>query len=190
MPDDATLVVANGGVETHPETGRTRLNIPTMASNLSYIDLEGHVLAHLHLDQAHRKNSIRQLAVAENGQVAFAMQWQGDPHNDLPLLGVHHRESNAVTLKDDASVRRMMGYLGSVAIAADGETIAATSPRASLVQVFHNPGLISELALEDVCGVAATDAGFVVTTGTGMASPLSGGAVAHAIKWDNHLVPI
>jgi len=29
MPGGDLLVVANGGIETHPETGRTKLNIPT-----------------------------------------------------------------------------------------------------------------------------------------------------------------
>ena len=35
MADGQTLVVANGGIETHPDSGRTKLNLQTMRPNLS-----------------------------------------------------------------------------------------------------------------------------------------------------------
>ena len=34
MPDGETLVVANGGIATHPETGQTKLDLPSMRTNL------------------------------------------------------------------------------------------------------------------------------------------------------------
>ncbi|MEL7027577.1 MAG: DUF1513 domain-containing protein, partial [Pseudomonadota bacterium] len=116
MPDGETLVVANGGIETHPETGRTKLNLSTMRSNLSYLTLDGAIDAQVELEATHQRNSIRHLAVAENGSVAFAMQWQGDLTDDLPLLGVHNRHDQKPTLFGDASVRGLQGYLGSIAV--------------------------------------------------------------------------
>ena len=37
MPDGTTLVVANGGIETHPDSGRTKLNIASMRPNLTRV---------------------------------------------------------------------------------------------------------------------------------------------------------
>ena len=70
-------MVANGGIDTHPESGRTKLNIATMAPNLAYLNA-GEVIEAVTLPQEMHKNSIRHLAVDNQGQVAFGMQWQGD----------------------------------------------------------------------------------------------------------------
>ena len=190
MPDGATLVVANGGIETHPETGRAKLNIPTMRPNLSYMRLDGSLLSVLELDAAHRKNSIRHLAVAKTGAVAFAMQWQGDLYEDLPLLGIHTASTGAVELIKDASVRRMEGYLGSVAMTDDGARVATTSPRSGLLQVFERGRMTDEVSKRDVCGVAAMGHGFVSTTGTGRVTSARGTHTQHALAWDNHLVSL
>lgn len=85
---DGTLVVANGGIETHPDSGRTKLNIPTMRPNLSYIR-DRRVIEQTEMPSALRKNSIRHLSVRQDGLVAFAMQWQGDERDGVPLAGLH-----------------------------------------------------------------------------------------------------
>ncbi|KMW59776.1 putative exported protein [Candidatus Rhodobacter oscarellae] len=190
MPDGASLVVANGGIETHPETGRVKLNIPSMRSTLSYLSLDGELLGQVRLDKAHQKNSIRHLAVSATGDVAFAMQWQGDLAVDLPLLGVHRIETGRLDLVERASVRHMSGYLGSVAIAKDGKSIAATSPRAGIVQEFAGAEYVGETSIADVCGVAAAASGFVLTSGAGLVKPPSGPDVLHDVAWDNHLIAI
>ncbi|NRB02453.1 MAG: DUF1513 domain-containing protein [Rhodobacteraceae bacterium] len=190
MPDGDSLVVANGGIETHPETGRTKLNLPTMRANLTYLALAGHIREQIALPPEHQKNSIRHLSVARNGAVGFAMQWQGDLTNDLPLLGLHHRDTGTLHLAHEAHVRQMNGYLGSVALSGDGRTLATTSPRRGRMQVFRDMTLIDERALPDVCGVAATADGFVVTTGTGLVRNTSGHDQQHALAWDNHLIPL
>ncbi|MEL7252784.1 MAG: DUF1513 domain-containing protein [Pseudomonadota bacterium] len=188
MPDGETLVVANGGIETHPETGRTKLNIPTMRPNLSYLRLDGALIDQLEMPSAHRKNSIRHLAVARTGAVAFAMQWQGDLHEDLPLLGMHDPKKDELQMMDAASVRHMNGYLGSVAITSDGGRVATTSPRSGRLQVFQHCQLQDEIVKSDVCGVAPLEDGFMSTTGTGHVTSTSGLNKEHNIAWDNHLV--
>lgn len=190
MPDKETLVIANGGIETHPETGRTKLNIATMRSNLSYIALDGAVVAQVELGPDHRRNSIRHLAVAENGEVAFAMQWQGDLTDDLPLLGVHHRNVEHPKFLKDASVRAMQGYLGSIAINSRTNQIAATSPRSGLLQIYGQNGLISTTNLIDVSGVAVNHFGFAMTTGTGLFKTSTAHGISHKVAWDNHLIAI
>ena len=188
MPDGKTLVVANGGIETHPETGRTKLNLHAMRSNLTYLRLDGTLDAKMELGSEHQRNSIRHLAVAENGDVAFAMQWQGDLASDLPLLGVHSLRHQHLWLHADASVRAMQGYLGSIAFNNATNQIATTSPRSGVLQVFGRNGLENSTNLADVCGVAASNRGFVVTTGSGVFRASSSSILSHPVAWDNHLI--
>ena len=190
MPDGETLVVANGGIETHPDTGRTKLNLPTMRSSLSYLSLEGALRSNMILPEAHQRNSIRHLAVSASGTVAFAMQWQGDLARDLPLLGLHERATDAPRLLAPASVRTMAGYLGSVAISPSGKDVAVTSPRVGTAMVFSENGAVTRVEENDVCGIASLGAGFVMTAGTGVVMPPSGKRVGHAVSWDNHLIRI
>lgn len=189
VPDGKTLVIANGGIETHPDTGRNKLNLSTMRSNLSYLSLDGVLKDQLALGPEHQRNSIRHLTVSDDGDVAFAMQWQNDLTADLPLLGVHRREAGKTELFEDASVRKMQGYLGSLAFNSDTNQIATTSPRSSVLQIFGSLGQVSETALADVCGVSVAPGGFVVTTGTGLVRT-EDNETTHSMAWDNHLIAI
>ncbi|MCH2094262.1 MAG: DUF1513 domain-containing protein [Rhodobacteraceae bacterium] len=190
LPDGHTLVVANGGIETHPDTGRVKLNIPTMQSNLTYLSLDGDVLEQVELDAGHQRNSIRHLAVSQDGTVAFAMQWQGGAAPDRPLLGTHRRSDGSLTLVPKASVQALNGYIGSVAISEEGSRIAITSPRRGVAQLFDQVQLTSELEIPDVCGISAVDGGFFVTSGNGICRSPQDKVVRHPLAWDNHLVPV
>ena len=160
------------------------------ARNLCYVGLDGQIRDRIELDDHHRKNSIRHLAISPDDTVAFAMQWQGDMTEDLPLLGVHNLVAGTIGFAEGASVHLMNGYLGSVAISADGRALATTSPRSGVLQIFHNRILMATNLLADVCGVEAMATGFFVTTGTGLVIPPSGNELVHPISWDNHLIAI
>lgn len=194
MPDGQTLVVANGGIETHPDAGRTKLNIPLMEPNLSFLGLDGSLLDQQELDRALHKNSIRHLAVAPNGTVGFAMQWQGDLSDDPPLLGLTRKGGTPMLVTPPTTdAKRMKGYAGSVALLADHKEVCITSPLGGLAQVFDTDSgaLKRSFDMADVCGVAATAQGFVLTSGRGdIAHETRGWTTPHAMQWDNHLVPI
>ncbi|MEL7279001.1 MAG: DUF1513 domain-containing protein [Pseudomonadota bacterium] len=108
----------------------------------------------------------------------------------MPLLGIHTASTGALELIEDASVRRMEGYLGSVAMTDDGARVATTSPRSGLLQVFERGRMTDEVSKRDVCGVAAMGHGFVSTTGTGHVTSARGTHTRHALAWDNHLVSL
>lgn len=197
MPDGVTLVVANGGIETHPEAGRTKLNIPTMRPNLSFLGLDGTPQWTVELTRDLHKNSIRHLAVAPDGTVAFAMQWQGDLSAHPPLLGLCAPDKVVHLLSaPDTQHRRMACYAGSVAIAADAGQVAITSPRGGICQIFDIPTgqMTGQIAMEDVCGVAPLGGGFELTSGQGAIwnhrDKTTRPDAAHQIKWDNHLIPV
>ena len=197
MPDGNALVVANGGIETHPETGRIKLNLPTLQSNISYLSLSGGILEQAALSKELQLDSIRHLAVSPEGRVAIAMQWQGDEGKVTPLAGWHERGMKIqILLGDIATQRQMLAYAGSVAISDDSRKIAITSPRGGILQVFDTKTGRAPQSFEsaDLCGVTFKDNDFRYTTGTG-----DFGAVKkiglkplarHSLAWDNHLVRV
>lgn len=90
----------------------------------------------------------------------------------------------------------MQNYAGSVALCRASGLVAISSPRGGLVQMFDTAtgAYAGSYASADVCGLASTPEGFLTTAGTGQISGLQGRAEdwsrAHALQWDNHLVPI
>lgn len=194
MADAKTLVVANGGIETHPEAGRAKLNIPMMRPNLAYLSTDGQAEEIVELDPALHKASIRHLALGPDGVVAFAMQWEGDLTDDAPLLAVHTRGAEQpLRFAEAASIRRMHGYLGSIAASGDGRTLSVTSPRSGTLLTLDlaSLSLLETIPLADVCGVAGTAQGFLATTGTGLVTRAGADTgKTHAIHWDNHLIAI
>ena len=203
MPDGETLVVANGSILTHPDMGRTKLNIPTMQPSLAYIEAASGRLADLWAPATERqcKLSIRHLAVLADGRVAFACQDQ-HPIGDVPALAFLHTAGTGapVTLAaPDAVYAAMAGYCGSVAAA--GGLIAVSAPRGDRI-VFWDAAsatLAGEVPLADGCGVAAgPEAGsFALTSGDGRfvigtpgdEKPPQATAPAGA-AWDNHLTRV
>ena len=141
MPDGETLVVANGGVETHPDAGRQKLNLPSMRPTLSYLSLDGTLLEQQEPPPKWHQNSLRHLAVHDDGLVAIACQWQGDATASPPLLATHRRGAPLTFYETGDDIwRDAKGYLGSVALSGDGREIAVTGPRGSLAIVTDIQG--------------------------------------------------
>ncbi|WP_236638585.1 DUF1513 domain-containing protein [Mangrovicoccus ximenensis] len=137
LPGTGVLAIANGGIDTHPDSGRAKLNLPVMKPNLAYATADGEILETVDLPPDWHLNSIRHLAVRSDGLVAAAMQWEGDIAVAPPLLMLHRRGGAPVfaAFEGDAH-RQMQGYAGSVAMSRDGQMAAISSPRGSLVQCF------------------------------------------------------
>ena len=187
---DGRLVVANGGIATDP-TNRVKLNLEQMRPNLTILS-EGKIVDQVELPADYRQNSIRHLALLPD-RIAFAMQWEGDSAEPVPLLGLWQPgQSPQLCPPDDAMALAMKGYAGSIAATAD--QIAVTSAPGGLVMVFDHAGQpVASHFRADLCGVAALGTGFVVTDGLGAAWRLGGGLELlekHATAWDNHLVAI
>ncbi|MEM1384499.1 MAG: DUF1513 domain-containing protein [Pseudomonadota bacterium] len=199
MPGGKTLAVANGGIRTHPDSGREKLNLPSMTPNLAYLRAEdGTVLQRVELPGDLRLNSIRHLAVNAGGLVAAALQWQGDPADGVPLLAFHRQGEPALRVAeaDPAALAMMRGYAGSVAFDGSGQMAAITSPRGGRVMAWRASGGDAKIwSRPDVCGLAPAADGWIATDGLGgviglsrklRASPLARQKVA----FDNHLSPI
>ncbi len=193
LPDSDVLVVANGGIRTDPDRGRDKLNLDTMRPNLGYLTAEGEVLEHIELAPDLHRNSIRHLVAGADGTVAFAMQWQGDPLDPVPLLGLHRRGSVPVlAAAPEPEQRTMQGYAGSVALDPATGRVAVSSPRGGRVHVFDADGdFLTVHRRADICGLGAAPGGFIATDGLGGISTIGAELTprkAWPRAWDNHLI--
>jgi len=195
MPDGEALIVANGGIATDP-SDRSKLNIPTMQPNLTYLNLSGAVLEQVEMEADLRRNSIRHLAVRTDGLVGFAMQWQGEPGVAPPLMGLHHQGAAPVlALAPLADERAMQGYAGSVAFSGDGSELAITSPRGGRLHRFSDEGVfLGVMPRSDICGLATLGRGYLASDGLGGLFSVSPERVDALNRfdcaWDNHIVAL
>jgi hypothetical protein len=205
LSDGSTLVVANGGIQTHPESGRAKLNLAQMRPSLTYIDARsGKMLEQRFLSETLHKNSIRHLAITPDDQVCCVMQYQGRRTRQPPLIGTHRRSESIRLLTAPAAVqKRMRNYCGSVCVDVSGMVFAVSSPRGGLVTFWRTDSgdYLGQVDVIDGCGIAAgSEPGqFVLSSGQGdvyqyrvttkrlQPLPLIKTDNCH---WDNHLLRI
>ncbi|GAA4651769.1 DUF1513 domain-containing protein [Kistimonas scapharcae] len=198
-PDNRTLVVANGGIMTHPATGRQKLNLATMQPRLSYIDSHTGELLEEHSFQ-HHQLSIRHLDIAPDGTVVFGMQYQGDSADIRPLVALHRRgESIRPMQADDADWLQLNQYIASVCVLPEADTIVTTAPRGNTVTFWRlsDQQLMNTVSVNDAAGVTAiSQHTAVVSNGIGELIHYScragNGQETQRLlypncQWDNHL---
>jgi hypothetical protein len=186
------LAVANGGILTLPETGRAKLNLDTMRSTLALLHPgTGELL--VQWDAPHQRLSLRHLAVAADGTLGVAMQFEAD--GPAPVLALARRgEARLREVQAGAALlQRLQAYAG--AIAAHGNVLAVTCPRGDRVVLWHSDGrLHAELVVPGACGVIAQPRGFWLSNALGDLYELDLAALQVRRVWqaprqafDNHL---
>lgn len=205
LPDGRTLVVANGGLRTSPETGREVLNPDDIQPNIALIEAaHDRTLAALQLDKPYRALSIRHMAVAQDRTVAFGCQYQGDPNDLPPLVGTVSADGKIGLFEmPEVELMGMANYIGSIALDKAEDIVAATSPQGGSVALWNRRTgeFLTAERMGDVCGVAALpDAhDFLLTSGNdGVRSYVEGSETMARVTgdrmqkwiWDNHLLPI
>jgi uncharacterized protein len=171
MPDGMTFVVANGGIETHPDYGRAELNIDTMDPSIAFIDRrDGSLVGQLRLEAGLHQLSIRHMAIDARDRVWFGCQYRGAPADTPQLVGyaTMDGEIRLVELPPD-TLRDLRNYVGSVAVSADGSRVAVSSPEGNLLVALDAEGTQPVLVqtLTSGCGIAADGQGFVASSGNG-----------------------
>jgi hypothetical protein len=173
LPDGKTFAVANGGIETHIETGREKLNLDTMMPSLAFIDSEsGELLAQHKQSAALHKLSIRHVAADAQGAVWFGCQWEGETSESPELVGCASMDKPLRIIEPDTPHgATLAGYIGAVALDDSGRVLAASAPRAGrIVYVDTETGkLIGETQLMDSCGLTGiSKSQFAMSSGMGV----------------------
>ncbi len=186
-----SFAIANGGIRTHPDKGREKLNLDTMRPNLTILSPSGRII-----DQAEAnapQNSLRHIAEDARGRIITGSQWQGDLYDAPPLVGAY---SDGVLrdLDDDPALPlRLDGYVGSVEKLGGGA--AVTSPRGGVALVFDETGAATlSTPAPDVCGLASHAGDTLATDGNGNVHRLSQSGMdriaTHDLAFDNHIVSL
>ena len=196
------LVVANGGIDTHPVTGREMLNVDTMKPSIVYLDAAaGALLAQHELDKDLHQLSLRHMALDARGQVWVGGQFEGEKSR-FPQLVVRlerDRKMELVPLQDEV-LAQLDNYIGSVCVNASGDVVALSCPRGGriLYMAADSGALLGMDTITDGCGLAAIDEhGFLISDGNGGLSLAEDPgtraqslAFVPGISWDNHMLAL
>lgn len=188
------LAIANGGIRTHPRTGREKLNLDTMRPNLSILSKDGTIREAVEPPQDQHQNSLRHIAAAPDGTIICGFQWQGDPYDAPPLVSLYTAQNGLTpaTIALD-TMPALKGYIGSVC--ALGHTgFAASAPRGGQIILFDQSGTQSgREPITDACGLTTASVP-IVSDGLGRLHAVQKSRLVrlaeHRMRFDNHLIPI
>jgi len=187
--DGRMLIVANGGIETHPDFGRAKLNLSNMQPSLTLIDAATGDLIEKHsLPSQWVQLSTRHVDVDARGRIWFACQYEGH-RNDLPPLVGSFAKGEDLRFVDlpEETTRRLANYVGAIAINRGEGLVGVTSPKggASVTIDAKSGRVLREEIVPDAAGIAAAKAGFAV-------SSYEGGFLSTQsdVTWDQHIVRI
>jgi hypothetical protein len=198
MPDGRSLTVANGGILTHPDTGRAKLNLDDMRPSLVRVDIaSGRIRARAELPAALHRLSIRHIDVNAAGTVAVAMQYEGSRRDRVPLLALAASDGRLRPLRDDRLERRMRHYTGSLSFDSSGRYVGVSAPRGNTIAIWDVAAgsVAAVIPAPDASGIAPAGAPgrFLATGGDGairVVSPTGATGVRRpdsSLRWDNHL---
>ena len=200
---DGVLVVANGGILTHPDAPNANLDPAGMDPSLVYLAAhDGRLLEQVRLPRTLHQLSIRHLAVGRGATVAIAMQYEGPSGDRVPLVATHVRGAALRLLDVPAEMLpSMRNYCGSATVDADGQLLAVSCPKGNRSVFFdlEQGSWLASVEMPDGCGIAAegSPGTFILSSGLGGAarfdlqsgarSSIPGSFVAGS-RWDNHLI--
>lgn len=201
-----SLLVANGGIMTHPRTFRRKLNIPTMDPSLCVIDaasgqrkeqwrLPDHLL------------SIRHVAMTSAGITAVGLQYEGEDKNKAPgIVALYrpahaHQQAQFRLLSAPASeIPKFQGYVASVAISEAHDLIAAACPYGNGVACWSisDERYLGFVAAAETYGLSRVADGSILASQrdgtaygldeTRLRSQFLKIASVQPIRWDDHWV--
>ncbi|MBL4835121.1 MAG: DUF1513 domain-containing protein [Pseudomonas sp.] len=194
-PDGQTLVVALGGIKTHPDYDRMKLNLTDMQPALLLIDRESGRTIQRH-EPSHHQLSCRHLDVSKEGIVMAGYQFEGPVWETPPLIARLDSATGDFTeiALIESEQAALQNYIASVAIDPASHRVAITAPRGNRAVMldYFSAEHIDTIAITDVAGAIADQSkAFMFTSGLG---GIYRGDASHAdrlegsdLRWDNHL---
>lgn len=187
--DGRTLVIANGGIETHPDFGRTKLNLGHMLPSLTLVDAATGALVEKHaLPPQLAQVSTRHVDIDATGRIWFACQYEGHRKDLPPLVGYFGRGEDLtfVSLPEETT-RRLANYVGAIAVNRDEGLVGVTSPKGGTAVTLDakTGAVVHEESVADAAGIAPAPRGFAVSS--------YGGEFLNTrsdVAWDQHIVRV
>lgn len=200
LNDGATAAVGLGGIQTHPDYPRKKLNIERMQSELLIVDTVKKVIKERWRPDDPQV-SLRHLDVATDiDAVVIGGQYQGPAYNQFALVYVYLKHQGLIAMKAPESVWRSMNqYIASVRVNTEKQEVLVSCPRSNSVHLFSlSEGVwLSQYRLRDPGGIAMLlDGSYLISTGEGEIVCLSSNNDALTLvsskrvsdtRWDNHM---
>ncbi len=189
------FAIANGGIQTHPDFARSKLNLHKMRPNLTLVDQHGAMIDQVEPPSDLYRNSIRHIAADSEDRIFIALQWQGSPLAKVPLAA-SWKKGEALRFHDHPDMVRLKQFGGSIAVSGDEKEFVVTSPRGGHALFFDratgNP--INSHKLDEVSGAVRFGQGLALTVKGGLmigsSQALKSRSVEQGLTWDNHLVSL
>lgn len=188
------LLVANGGIMTHPRSFRQKLNIATMDPCLCRLDARtGACLEQLRLPD--HLLSIRHLSVANADQAIAGLQYEGDPQHAPGIVAMYRRQRGFELLPmPTAQLQRSNGYVASVLADATRNRAYAACPRGAGVAAWRldTAAFVGVIDALETYGLAQAHEGTPLVSQRDGTVLRVNGDTAHAvapsnrIRWDDH----
>ncbi len=197
MSDGKTLVLANGGIYTHPTFGRQKLNIGTMDPSLVFVDVtNGNLVSEHRLDDY--QLSIRHISVRNDDTVILGLQYEGSSSKVTPLIAMHKHGKTTLLKTPQQTLIELDQYIGSVVIHESTGHFAATSPRGNQTVFFDADGnFLGKIHGKNMAGVTVLGNYFVISGGDGYIRFIMANTIKlqreifiEHIHWDNHLTVV
>ena len=186
MPNQTTLCVANGGIMTHPDFGRAKLNLDSMESSIVFIDSQHGELINK-FDTSVNRLSLRHMAIGQKNTVWIGGQYQGADLDDVPLIACASA-SDGLSFPNcgEPSILGLSNYIGSVACSDDGKRAAFSSPKGNTVLILDTTSkkIIHQNKINQVCGLSFDETTLIHSTYEGSFNDQN-----HKVFWDNHISP-
>ena len=199
FPDGKHAAVGLGGIETHPDFPRKKLNLDSMQSELLIVDIEsGEIISRA--KPPHPQLSLRHLDVTSDDSIVIGAQFQGPKYEQFPLLYFYRADTGLQALDaPDAVWESMNHYIASVTVKSTTKEVVVSCPRANTVHLFSllDGTWKSAFRMSDPGGVVVTNDGdFVISCGSGELMCLSSNNGVLTLeqqyrvgdtRWDNHM---
>lgn len=194
-PDGETLVIGLGGILTHPDYDRIKLNLDTMEPALILMNRRnGQITGRF--KPGHHQQSARHVSVHPDGQVYVAFQYQGPLYETPPLLARLEKGSLKEFAFEAKTQKGLANYISSVIAHPESQLVAAASPVGGTAVIFRGDTgeLVATTKIADCAGVQALAGGdFLLSSGQGKlvqfgANGQTREIASRSVLWDHHLV--
>jgi uncharacterized protein len=201
MPDGKSLLVANGGIMTHPRTFRRKLNIPSMDPSLCVLDAaSGECKGQWRLPD--HLLSIRHVAMTRDGTTAVGLQYEGNKEQAPGIVALYRPQSATFRLLTAPAeeMRRFQGYVASIAISETHDVIAAACPYGGGVACWslRDERYLGFIAASETYGLSRVADGSILASQrdgtafdldeTRLRSQFLKISSSQPIRWDDHWV--
>jgi hypothetical protein len=189
IEDGRFLVIANGGIKQHPDSGRAKLNLDHMEPSLVLLDARtGDLVEKRDMPAAIRQLSTRHVDTDLKGRIWFGCQFEG-PRNEYPSLLGNFRRGEALSFLDmpEPVLEGFGNYIGAVSVNREAGLVAVSSPVGGQWAAFdvETGKLAYREQIDGVCGLTYEGDRFMRSTENGWF-----GESREPVAWDNHIIRV